>query len=71
MNQGWLCPKCSKVYAPWVKECGSCNGQMATRPQITWIPPTRWYRYPQTTTSTDVDSTSSIVYSYSPTSPGG
>ena len=21
MQEGWLCPKCNKVLAPWVKEC--------------------------------------------------
>lgn len=25
-NKGWECPKCSKVYAPFVPECGKCNG---------------------------------------------
>lgn len=24
-NFGWICPKCGKVYAPNVKECGVCN----------------------------------------------
>ncbi len=23
--QGWSCPKCGKVYAPWVWECHGCN----------------------------------------------
>lgn len=22
---GWICPKCGKVYAPYVKECSDCN----------------------------------------------
>jgi len=22
---GWVCPKCGKVYAPDVKECAECN----------------------------------------------
>lgn len=25
-QQGWVCPKCGNVYAPWVKECCNCNG---------------------------------------------
>lgn len=23
--QGWVCPKCGRVYAPFVAECHSCN----------------------------------------------
>jgi hypothetical protein len=23
---GWVCPKCGSVYAPFVAECGVCNG---------------------------------------------
>jgi uncharacterized OB-fold protein len=23
--QGWECPKCHRVYAPWVAECHDCN----------------------------------------------
>lgn len=26
INEGWLCPKCKKINAPWVKEC-DCNDQ--------------------------------------------
>ena len=22
--EGWVCPRCQKVYAPWVREC-NCN----------------------------------------------
>ncbi len=25
-NNGWLCPKCKSVYAPFVRECAKCNG---------------------------------------------
>lgn len=24
MFKGWECPKCGKVYAPWVRECNKC-----------------------------------------------
>lgn len=24
-NQGWTCPKCSRVWAPHVAACGACN----------------------------------------------
>lgn len=23
--KGWECPKCGRVYAPHVEECGACN----------------------------------------------
>lgn len=26
-NQGWICPKCGRVYAPWVPSCDTCNKQ--------------------------------------------
>lgn len=22
---GWICPKCSRVWSPWVNECAWCN----------------------------------------------
>ncbi len=24
-NNGWICPKCGNVYAPFMMECKSCN----------------------------------------------
>jgi len=24
---GWECPKCGKVYAPWVRECSNCGNK--------------------------------------------
>lgn len=24
LNKGWQCPKCQKVFAPWVPECTYC-----------------------------------------------
>ena len=24
MNEGWICPRCNKVHAPFIKEC-DCN----------------------------------------------
>lgn len=31
---GWVCPKCTKVYAPFVTECWSCNQK--TNPNMTY-----------------------------------
>jgi len=25
-QQGWECPKCGQVYAPWMAKCQSCSG---------------------------------------------
>ena len=25
MNNGWTCPKCGRVYAPFIPECQHCN----------------------------------------------
>lgn len=25
-QQGWECPKCLNVYAPWVEQCSKCPG---------------------------------------------
>lgn len=25
MNNGWICPKCGRVYAPFIPECQHCN----------------------------------------------
>ena len=24
-NYGWICPKCGRVYGPYVNECCACN----------------------------------------------
>ena len=23
--QGWVCPKCNTVYAPWIEQCTKCK----------------------------------------------
>lgn len=35
MNEGWKCPQCGKIYAPWVPSCEACIPVPAT----TVIPP--------------------------------
>lgn len=27
-HNGWTCPKCGSVYAPFVSECSRCNGPL-------------------------------------------
>lgn len=27
-NNGWICPKCGRVYAPYVFECHYCNKEI-------------------------------------------
>lgn len=34
-KNGWICPKCGRVYAPWVDKCQYCGGST-----ITYTPPT-------------------------------
>lgn len=36
--QGWTCPKCGRVYAPFISECYACN-QAATYSVPTTTPP--------------------------------
>lgn len=30
--QGWVCPKCGRVYAPWVYTCAKCDPSTVTFP---------------------------------------
>lgn len=30
-DQGWTCPKCRRVYAPYVPNCFECNTEAATQ----------------------------------------
>ena len=39
-TKGWICPKCQRVYAPWVDKCQYCGGST-----ITYTPPTCPYRW--------------------------
>lgn len=55
-TKGWICPKCGRVYAPWIDKCQYCGGST-----ITYTPPTcpyRWWYDPHNWTVTT--STSSI-----------
>ena len=29
-TKGWICPKCGRVYAPWVDKCQYCGGSTIT-----------------------------------------
>lgn len=31
-QQGWECPKCGRVYAPWQPKCSTCVGASVTWP---------------------------------------
>jgi len=31
-NHGWICPRCNKVYAPFVQSCYGCNNTNT----VTW-----------------------------------
>ena len=45
-QQGWKCPYCNIVHAPWVQQC-TCQ-QMYTNPQPL-LPYSYWYYCPTTT----------------------
>jgi predicted ATP-dependent serine protease len=32
MQEGWVCPKCGRVFAPWVGSCGYCQPGYITQP---------------------------------------
>ena len=40
-HHGWVCPKCGKVWAPWVDSChcGQCNTQYPLYPPHPLYPP--------------------------------
>ena len=56
-NTGWVCPKCSKVYAPHVVECHACNAAASEQQKAVpnrlpepptwedrpWVPPSTPY----------------------------
>lgn len=47
-QSGWICPKCGRVYAPWVKECEACNPVKVAPTPEPWTQPYPWYPYPWT-----------------------
>jgi hypothetical protein len=44
---GWICPKCGKVYAPDVKECAECNSKKWVTIPCSPLPyPVPYYPWP-------------------------
>lgn len=41
MMEGWLCPRCKRVNAPWVSQC-TCNETITTNTPVTGDPPFTW-----------------------------
>jgi len=47
-TQGWVCSRCGKSLAPWVREC-DCSGEAKVMPPYSWIYPSyRLERRPET-----------------------
>lgn len=60
-TKGWICPKCGRVYAPWVDKCQYCGGST-----ITYTPPTcpyQWWHTPLYTTTDSITSNPNITTS--------
>jgi len=34
MNTGWICPKCGRVWAPWVDRCDACTAIQLTGGEV-------------------------------------
>jgi len=50
-TKGWICPKCGRVYAPWVDKCQYCGGSTITNTPPT-CPYQWWWNNPIYTTTT-------------------
>jgi len=57
--QGWECPKCSRVYSPWVKGCRRCNDRVEEKELYCKV---EGVGEPTTTTNAAPDP--SVEYSY-------
>lgn len=47
-EQGWECPRCGRINAPWVRQCDCSNNW--SRPTITWTSPNKdthddWWKH--------------------------
>lgn len=65
MTEGWLCPRCKKVNAPWVPQCTCGEDQNSTtniaelskkNPSIAW--PDQWWGSTTTTVTNKASSPS-------------
>ena len=50
-TKGWICPKCGRVYAPWIDKCQYCGGSTITNTPPT-CPYQWWWNTPIYTTTT-------------------
>lgn len=53
-QQGWICPKCGKVHAPWVPscECSSKNETLTINPKGTGVDMTDVPKFDEANTTT-------------------
>ena len=52
MNNGWVCPKCGAVWAPYVRECYKCNAYTLGHPFKVEVCDHMWVNEPNADTTT-------------------
>ena len=62
--QGWICPKCGRVYSPNTSMCPYCNGQTKTFPTTTTIDDDWWKKYLQHSSTGNNEDTTNIWKHY-------
>ena len=67
-TKGWICPKCGRVYAPWIDKCQYCGGSTITTtpptcPYYWWSCPHDWSITTSTIPNTYLNTTTTTAAS--------